>query len=186
MTAELKAGQTQPVTSQFGKTDQSDHKIYVIEVAEPADPIAVKTKTAVPTPLYTTMNQTSVPTPPANTPETDTNVPTPPTSSTEVEHGMVPNEPTTDQHESTPPEQSGEQTSVESDTDNSQAQGSAVVTTGKLQSNHSQNVVHTQNAQQLPQTNESSESLMTWIGLSLLALFGSLASAFSGKKRHDA
>lgn len=198
-TAELKTNQTQPVTSQFGKTDQS-HNIYVIEVAEAADPIAVKTKTAVPTPvsmppivktavptpLYTTMNQTSVPTPPANTPETDTNVPTPPTSSTEIEHGMVPNEPTTDQHESTPPEQSGEQTNVESDTDNSEAQGSAVVTTGKLQSNHPQNVVHTQNAQQLPQTNESSESLMTWIGLSLLAMFGSLASVFSSKKRHDA
>lgn len=209
MTADLTAGQTQPVTSQFGKTDQSDHKIYVIEVAKPADPIAVKTKTAVPTPitmppivktavptpLYTTMNQTSVPTPPdtqtvptppTNPPETDTSVPTPPTSSTEIEHGMVPNEPTTDQRESTTPDQLGEQTNVESDTDNSTAQGSAVVTTGKLQSNHSQNVVHMQNAQQLPQTNESSESLMTWLGLSLLAMFGSLASVFSSKKRHDA
>ncbi|MCH5463157.1 BspA family leucine-rich repeat surface protein [Lactobacillus sp. LC28-10] len=206
-TQQLIADQKQPATSIFGKSDQS-FNIYVIE-AIPADPMAFKSavpaaismppifkeavppaismppifKTAVPTPVYTTQKiRTSVPTPPGTTPTTGkTSVPTPPAQSTETEHDVVPNEPATSQHESTLVKQSGNQMSAKTDVDHSKAQG----VTATLQSNNRQNMTHTQNTQKLPQTNETSHSLLTLIGLSLLTILGYFVSVFSKKKRHD-
>lgn len=194
--AELKGNQKQPSTSVFGELSQSQN-IYVIEAIS-ADPVVVKTavpeavlmppiiKTAVPTPLYTTAtSNTGVPTPP-DTPTTDqTVVPTPPestpetpTSATEIEHGMVPDEPTTSK-------QQGNQTTIESDVDKSKAQETTAVAKASLHADNRQTVTRTQNAQKLPQTNESSHPLMVLVGLSMLGMFGSFLLAFSKKKRHD-
>jgi hypothetical protein len=201
--AELKDDQKQPSTSVFGELPQSQN-IYVIEAIS-ADPVVVKTavpeaismppiiKTAVPTPLYTKANSNAgVPTPPDTSITDKTVVPTPPenapetpTQATEIEHGMVPDEPRANQGESMTSEQPGNQTTIESDTDNSKAQETTAVTKVNLQSNNRQSITRTQDTQKLPQTNESSHSLMALVGLSMLTMFGFLVSAFSKKKRYD-